>query len=232
MLKSKFVPILAGTAAVGLSLFLVAPANAVVVPPSETFNLTSDHCTGGCGTPPFGTVMLTQDGTSVDFVVSLLDSNRFVLTGSADDQYFKFNATGVVVGDITPTQTAPGVTLIADTGAFNGDGTGDFAFGITCTPLKSNTSCAEGGTAALPVGTNIDFTVANSTIGDFLINSGKGNFFVADILSGTTGNTGPVDVPVPAPLIGHGLLVLLAVGGVLSGSKLLENLKKRHLQAV
>lgn len=32
--------------------------------------------------------------------------------------------------------------------------------------------------------------------------------------------------PVPAPLIGHSLLVLLAISGVLSGSKLLDNLKK------
>jgi hypothetical protein len=32
---------------------------------------------------------------------------------------------------------------------------------------------------------------------------------------------------VPAPLIGHGLLVLLAVGGVLSGGKLFENHKKQ-----
>ena len=36
---------------------------------------------------------------------------------------------------------------------------------------------------------------------------------------------------VPAPLIGHGLLVLLAVGGVLFGGKLLESLKKDHLHA-
>jgi hypothetical protein len=35
--------------------------------------------------------------------------------------------------------------------------------------------------------------------------------------------------PVPAPLIGHGLLVLLAVGGVLFGGKILESLKTRHL---
>jgi hypothetical protein len=35
---------------------------------------------------------------------------------------------------------------------------------------------------------------------------------------------------VPAPLIGHGLVVLLAVGGVLSGRRLLENLKKHHLE--
>jgi hypothetical protein len=36
---------------------------------------------------------------------------------------------------------------------------------------------------------------------------------------------------VPAPVIGHGLVVLLAVGGVLSGSKLLEGLKKRQMHA-
>jgi hypothetical protein len=36
---------------------------------------------------------------------------------------------------------------------------------------------------------------------------------------------------VPAPLIGHGLFALLAVGGVLFGGRLLESLKKRHLHA-
>jgi hypothetical protein len=36
---------------------------------------------------------------------------------------------------------------------------------------------------------------------------------------------------VPAPEIGHGLLVLLAVGGVLFGGKFLEGLKKHRLNA-
>jgi hypothetical protein len=56
---------------------------------------------------------------------------------------------------------------------------------------------------------------------------------VGEIVSGNNINlsSGAEVVSVPAPLIGHGLLVLLAIGGVLSGSKLLENLKKRHLQA-
>jgi hypothetical protein len=35
-----------------------------------------------------------------------------------------------------------------------------------------------------------------------------------------------IDVPVPTPLIGHGLFVLFAVSGVLFGGKLLENLKR------
>lgn len=38
-------------------------------------------------------------------------------------------------------------------------------------------------------------------------------------------------ISVPSPLIGHGLLALLAIGGVLFGGKLLETLKKHRLQA-
>jgi len=231
MRKFKALPIIAGAAALGL---LCGNHDAV----ATTFDITSCHIDspGSCGTATsFGTVTLTQTGTSVDFAVSLSDSNQFVLTGSADNQYFKFNATDVTTGDITVTQNVT-PHLIADTGSFNGDGTGNFTFGITCSPITANTPCATGGGAALPVGTTLDFSVANSTISDFLIDSGKGNFFVADILcgpvatSGCTG-TGPVDVAVPAPIIGHGLFVLLAIGSVLGGSKLLENRKKLHLQA-
>ena len=35
------------------------------------FDLTSDHCTGGCGTPPFGTVDVTQVGANVGITVDL-----------------------------------------------------------------------------------------------------------------------------------------------------------------
>ena len=35
------------------------------------FDLTSDHCTGGCGTAPFGTVDVTQVGANVHIVVDL-----------------------------------------------------------------------------------------------------------------------------------------------------------------
>jgi len=52
----------------------------------------------------------------------------------------------------------------------------------------------------------------------------------------TTGNGTPEvlqtgTVNVPAPLVGHGLLVLLAVGGVLFGGKFLESLRVRHSHA-
>jgi hypothetical protein len=79
-----------------------------------TFNLTD--CTGGCGSPPFGSVTPTQNGTTVD--IDLFGTNAFVKTGSADFQAFKFNATGVVVGDITVDQNNPGETLAPQTAAF------------------------------------------------------------------------------------------------------------------
>jgi hypothetical protein len=63
-----------------------------------TFNLTEDRCPGGWGIPPFGSVTLTQNGTTVDVDVDLFGTNAFVKTGSVDFQAFKFNASGVVVG--------------------------------------------------------------------------------------------------------------------------------------
>jgi len=187
-----------GLARLGLVAALLTIGLLVAVPSAQAvpFSLTSDHCTGGCGTPPFGTVTVTQSGANVDVSVSLSDANRFVLTGSADMMYFKFNGTGVVLSDITVDQTATGVHLIAATGAFNGDGTGNFSFGIGC---DTGTLCGTGGSNALAVGTTLTFHVANATIADLTASNNLGNIFVADILSGTTGATGPVDVTGTAP---------------------------------
>ncbi|HEV8533167.1 MAG TPA: hypothetical protein VGT00_17215 [Methylomirabilota bacterium] len=73
-----------------LGLIAAAPSAQAV-----TFDLTEDHCSGGCGSPPFGTVTLTQNGTTVDVTVDLSGTNAFVKTGAADDMAFKFNATGL-----------------------------------------------------------------------------------------------------------------------------------------
>ena len=171
------------------SLLVFSPSIAGATPIDGTiiYDFTSDHCTGGCGTAPFGTVTLIQTGTTVDVTVHLYSPNYFVKTGAADDQAFKFNATDVVLGDITVDQNAP-KPLAADTGAFNGDGTGNFAFGIW-------SPTADGG-ASDKFNTDIVFHVANAVIGDLTAPNNLGITFVADII-GSTGNTGPVDATTP-----------------------------------
>jgi hypothetical protein len=163
------------------------PAQAV------TFDLTSCHVSGGCGPQTsFGTVTLTQNGASVDFVVSLAGGNRFVQTGSADQELFKFNGPGVV-GNIINAATANPLNAVAGglhgaTGSFNGDDTGNFSFGIECL-VASN--CSGGST---PTFTGLSFTVTNATIAQLTVPNNLGNIFVADVLIASNGLTGPVDV--------------------------------------
>jgi len=236
MLKSKSLPILAGAGALlAAGLLAAAPAEADI-----TYQLTSCHISspGSCSTAgtSYGTVTLTQNGANVDFDVALSGGSVFVETGAADDQLFKFNATGIVVGDIVNETTVPTLTpavpLNGFTGAFNGDGTGNFSFGIACV-TASQCNGASGANFS-----ELTFTVNGATIAEVTpANTDPKNvntIFVADILCGATSGcsgTGPVDVSVPTPLIGHGLLALLAVGGVLFGGRLLESLKKHQTQA-
>jgi hypothetical protein len=190
------------------------PAHAV------TYNLTSDHCTGGCGDPGtiFGTVTLTQNGTTADVTVHLDSPFAYAKTGAVDFQAFKFNATGVVLGDITVNAHTPG--LVAATGAFNGDGTGNFVFGINCP------GCGGGGSDAFT--NDITFHVANATIADLTAPNNLGNVFVADVINTATGNTGPVDASTPSVAAAEpGTLLLLGSGLVGIGAW-----SRRRLMAV
>ena len=196
-----------GVVRTALVLALLTVGFAVVASPAHAivFQLTSDHCTGTCGTAPFGTVEVTQSGANVNITVTLIAGEQYAQTGAADFQIFKFNGTGVALGDIVVGAHVP--ALVAATGTFNGDGTGDFTFGINC-PTCGNGPIGFGGA--------VSFTVLNATIADVTGSNNLGNIFVADIL-GLNGNTGPVDVTGTPSVPEPGTLTLLGTGLVAIG---------------
>ena len=169
------------------------------------YELTIDHCTGGCGPAPYGSVTLTQDGGDVDVLVDLFDSNYFVKTGSVDFQAFKFNGTDITLADIVVDPHVP--ALQPATGNFNGEMQDlrprhqlSLVLGAERPASSTRTSPSEFDSATIA-----DLTVPNSL----------GFVFVADIISGATGNTGPVaagGTPVPEP----GTLLLARLRGLVS----------------
>jgi hypothetical protein len=198
-------------AAVGFCTLAAGPARAV------TFDFTSCHVTGECGTETsFGTVTLTQVGTSVNFDVILSDANRFVLTGSADNEFFKFNGAASVANITNPLTGMPANAvpsgLKGDTGSFNGDGTGNFSFGITCTVNSGPGNECNGGST--PTFQEITFTVTSATIAQLTQPNNLGNLFVADVLIGSNGLTGPIDVSGVVPLPGAFMLFATGIGGL------------------
>jgi hypothetical protein len=235
MLKSKFLPILAGAAAIGALALTTTAARA------DIFPITSDHCSnaGGCLNGGSGgniTVVADTDGAAntVDVTVALASPLTSFARSSGGGAEVLFNlpfASVVLEGD-TPAflgPTPPNATTV-NSGSLSPDGAGTFTYSLQCTLIS--TTCNGGD---IGVGTTITFdvTAPGITAASFTANT-DGNFFAVDV-RGFNGNTGLVDSHthiVPAPVIGHGLFVLLAIGGVLFGGKLLENLKKRHLQAV
>jgi len=203
-----------------------------------TFNFTSCHisgstCEGGFIAPPgFGSVTLTQAGANVTFDVTLINGNRFVETGAGGGELFLFNDSiaGSTITNITATLNGTDVTSTIP-GGLSGftnisprvmaDGTGTFSASVECTiPMGMGSPCNGGSTPNI---NDLHFTVTNATVAQLEVGNGDGNggtsnIFVADILCGAAqtqcgGLTGPVDVPVPGPILGGGLPGLIAACG-------------------
>ena len=120
---------------------------------------------------------------------------------------FLFDDAAISLTDITNINSATGEPMAAAAGPLHADGTGNWEWGIFCT------TCGNGAVDAFTG--PISFTVTNTTLAEMEVGhpvSGFGTeLFVADIISGTTGLTGPVDVntpPVSTPDSGSTALLL------------------------
>ena len=180
--------------------------------------MTSDHCSGGCGTAPFGTVTLTQSGANVDVTVSLFTGYKFVQTGAGAGMNFLFDNSAITLANITNIVSATGQAMTATGSVIPGlhaDGTGTWMWGIYCW------TCGTGATDAFAG--PITFRVTNTTLAQMEVGHPVVGFgtelFVADVLA-PNGNTGPVDVNTPpkgVQTIPDGGTTLMLLGTALSG---------------
>jgi len=141
------------------------------------------------GTGPFGSITLTQvDNNTVNVLVSLNAGYGFVDTGSHHALGFNLNGSPAV------TFSSVSAGFAAST-AFSNGFAGTFAYAISCDPTgtKPPDACGNGGNspAPPPLSFNVDRTVGNLSITDFIANA-AGFTFAADIFGPTTiaGGTG------------------------------------------
>lgn len=158
---------------------------------ADQYQFTLDHCTGGCGTAPFGTVDVTQKaGNTVNIAVSLIPGDEFVSTGFPGS--FAFDLIGNPT--ITVSNLTGGWSLVSTSaGNLKFDGFGNLDYALTCgSPACSGNGGGHGYAGPL----SFDVTAAGLTPASFqelsrLPPGSEHAYFVADIL-GSLGNTGPV----------------------------------------
>lgn len=181
-------------------------------PPAKatTITLSTDGCTGTCGTGPFGTVQLIQTTASlVTVTVTLAANERFAGTGAGEALAFNVLGPAITIADITAGFGIGPAPASAST-------FGSFLQSVSCTLCK-------GGQAGNPAGP-LSFTVtraSGATIANFTANA-KGYLFAADIV-GNNGNTGNVGAPgtIPEPV----------TMSLMAGGLLMIALRRAHLRS-
>jgi hypothetical protein len=196
-----------------LAILASASANANMI-----YDLTQDGCSGiGCGTPPFGTITLIDNGFGsgafVSVIETLLFGEGFAGTGAGTALAFNLDKAGVI------TNVAAGFAQNPADPPYKSSAFGDFLNSIVCTGCQ-------GGQSSLAT---LSFDVTSTTgitSADFVKNSG-GFYFASDIVA-TNANTGNVAsigasaVPEPGAL----LMLLSGIGLITMGT--IHKTRKSH----
>jgi hypothetical protein len=161
---------------------------------SFVYTLNIDHCTGGCGASPFGTITVKDVAANQVSMVLNMQPNMFVQTGQPGST-IAFNLNPNVNNLTLTSSTLPGWSLDSPSaGSLHFDGFGDFEYSLNC-------CFGQNGGANAQVGLNtVVLTGTGLTAASFQQLSSGGSpsvYFAVDILSASTGNTGPVGTSTP-----------------------------------
>jgi hypothetical protein len=229
MRYNSFIAAVAGLAALG-----AGQAHATPTPPPIQSSLDCPIVNGhACTSSPgsYGTVTFTNAGANtVDIGVNVTGSGDSIQYIALNYNETKFNSSSTFTATINGGAVTVGNSENGE--SLNGSGNYPGLFDLQIPPNGTITQAGNNFTIVLTATglTAADLAGFLDTAGNFdaavhLQNCGPNS---GTCQPGQTGNNSlVVGELVPAPPIGHGLLVLLAVGGVLFGGKLLEHSKRR-----
>lgn len=218
----KRLQLLAAMAALAMLTAAVVPAKAVTI---GTGTFRSDHCTDLCGPQAsgFATITATDYGNgTIDLSIHFLNGNHFANGGQG--VVFGFNLIGdptITYSNLSASFSIPGVIPVnqQNAGALTADGFGLFEYGIEGTWNGGNG----------PGDTTFTISGAGLSLASFaqLSTNPPGDtqaFMALDILSGTNGRTGfvdlsggtptPFDNPPPVPIPGAVWLFASGLAGL------------------